>query len=304
MDKIRAMDVFINIAEQGSLTAAAEVLGMTLPTVVRTLANLEEVLKVRLFNRTTRHVMLTEEGRLYLERSRRILADIEETESLLNQNQQHVSGLINITAPVRFGELFVAPAMTGFMRRYPDVQVNLLLLDRVVNLIDEGLDLAIRISHLNDSSLIAKPIGEIQQLVCASPAFIKKTGVPQHPDELGELPCVVFTGISNSGTWFFTNGKKNLSVKVNGKFYCNQIAASVEACIAGVGFGQFYSYQVASAIEKQQLVVVLSSFQTAAQPISLIYPHSRLLSVRIRSCLNWLESELPPKFTVSSSSPI
>ena len=182
MDKLQAMSVFVKIAEAGSLTAAANSLGKSLPAVVRMLAALEDHLQVRLFNRTTRRIALTEEGNVYLTRCRKILTEIEESELALSQHQVEPHGAITLTAPVRFGEMHITPSVTRFLDQYPKVQVNLLLLDRVTNLLDEGIDLAVRIAHLEDSSLIAKPVGEIHQVVVASPALLVKTGgAPERP---------------------------------------------------------------------------------------------------------------------------
>lgn len=192
MDKLRAMSVFVKIADEGSLTAAANSLGRSLPAVVRVLAALEENLQVRLFNRTTRRIALTEEGHIYLDHCRKILTEIEESERVLGRHQVEPHGSITMTAPIRFGELYVAPSVTRFLEQYPRVQVNLLLIDRLTNLLDEGFDLAVRIAHLEDSSLIAKPVGKIRQVACASPALIKSTGgAPERPEALSNWKSVV-----------------------------------------------------------------------------------------------------------------
>lgn len=293
MDKFQAMTVFVKIADQGSLTAAADVLGKSLPSVVRVLAALEDSLQVRLFNRTTRRIALTEEGRIYLERCRKILAEIEESELALSQDQVEPRGTITLTAPVRFGEMHIAPSVTRFLEQYRRVRVNLLLLDRVVNLLDEGIDLAVRIAHLDDSSLIAKPVGEIRQVVCASPVLLKKLGgPPQRAEQLSELPCVRFTGISSGSVWHFVDGGKRLAVQVSGAFTCNQVKASVDACVAGLGFGLFFDYQVMPWIERGELKIVLHEFEPAPLPLSLVYPHTRLMAMRVRILIDWLALDL------------
>jgi len=292
MDKLQAMSVFAEIAERGSLTAAAEALGKSLPSVVRILAGLEEALQVRLFNRTTRRIALTEEGQLYLERCRKILGDIEEAERVLVQDRVEPSGTITLTAPVRFGEMHVAPALERFLKQHTKMQVNLLLLDRVVNLLDEGIDVAVRIAHLGDSSLIAKPLGEIRQVVCASPTLLAESGRPQRPEELSALPCVRFTGISAASTWHFEDHGKRFAVHVNGRLLCNQVGASVDACVAGLGFGAFLSYQVMPRVERGELEIVLADFEPAATPLSLVYPHSRLVSNRVRVFVDWMARQL------------
>ncbi|VAW77262.1 Transcriptional regulator, LysR family [hydrothermal vent metagenome] len=288
MDKLRSMAVFVQIAEHGSLTAAANMLGLSLPSVVRILASLEHSMQVRLFNRTTRRVTLTQEGEFYLQQCRKILADIDETERALGQKQSEPSGNITITAPVRFGEMHVAPAVADFLKQYPKTRVKLLLLDRVVDLLEEGIDVAVRIAHLADSSLIARPMGVIRQIVCASPDLLNKTGMPDHPEALSDLPCVCFTGIAPASIWQFQDKGKYLAVPVTGKLVCNQVKASADACVAGVGFGLFYCYQVTPHIQSGQLVPVLTNFEPEPVPLSLVYPHVRLLSARVRAIVDWL----------------
>ncbi|VAW90621.1 Transcriptional regulator, LysR family [hydrothermal vent metagenome] len=282
MDKLQAMSVFVRIAEQGSLTAAANSLEKSLPAVVRMLAALENNLQIRLFNRTTRKIALTEEGRIYLERCRKILAEIDEAERLLLNDQADPSGTITITAPVRFGQMHVAPAINRLINQYPRIQVNLLLLDRIVNMLDEGIDLAVRIAPLGDSTLIAKSVGEIRQVVCASPDILKQYGMPDHPDALSQLPCVRFTGISAGSIWQFQEGSKKISIQVGGSLLCNHVAASVDACVAGIGFGYFYSYQIMPYVKQGKLKMVLQDFELAPQPVSLVYQHRQLMSSTIR----------------------
>ena len=297
MDKFYAMTVFVNIAEEGSLTAAANKLGKSLPSVVRLLAALEESLETRLFNRTTRRIALTEEGRFYLERCRKILTEVEESELALNQDQVEPHGTITLTAPVRFGEMHVTPSVTRFLEQYHRMQVNLLLLDRVVNLLDEGIDAAVRIAPLSDSSLIAKPAGEIHQVVCASPALLKKSGgTPSHPEQLTELPCVHFTGMSTNPVWHFQDNNKRLDVPISGPFKCNQVSASVEACVAGLGFGMFLNYQVRPWVECGELKIILGDYEPAPLPLNLVYPHTRLMATRVRTLVDWLASDLRKSF--------
>lgn len=293
MDKFQAMTVFVSIADNGSLTAAADNLGKSLPVIVRVLAGLEEKLQVRLFNRTTRRISLTEEGHIYLARCRKILAEVEESELVLSQNQIEPHGMISMTAPIRFGELHVAPSINRFLERYPKVQINLLLYDRITNLLNEGIDLAVRIAHLEDSSLIAKPVGEIRQLAVASPALLDKLGeAPTHPAQLSDLPCIRSTSISSSPVWHFKEKDKRLDVPIKGAFMCNQIKSSVEACVAGLGFGVFFNYQVDHWIKMGKLQVVLHEFEPGALPLSLVYPHTRLMALRVRTLVDWLADDL------------
>jgi DNA-binding transcriptional LysR family regulator len=298
MDKLQAMTVFVQIAERGSLTAAAEALDKSLPSVVRILASLEETLQVRLFNRTTRRIALTEEGRIYLENCRRILAEIKDAESALGQDESEPRGMITVTAPVRFGEMHVAPALTRFLQRHPQVQVRLLLLDRVIDMLEEGVDVAVRIAPLADSSLVAKPVARIRQVVCASPELLKELGQPGRPEDLAGLPCIRFTGISSGAVWQFIRDGKPVPVAVNGSLSCNQVNPAVNACIAGLGFGMFYCYQVMPAVQRGELEMVLIEYEPDPLPLSLVFPHHRLLSTRLRIFVDWMAKAIPESLQV------
>lgn len=298
MDKFQSMAVFVEIAERGSLTAAADHLGKSLPNVVRMLATLETTLGVRLLNRSTRRIALTEEGRIYLERCRKILMDIDETERVVGRHQVEPAGTITVTAPVRFGEMHVVPAIVRFLAEYPQIEVKLLLIDRVVDLLEEGIDVAVRIAQLADSTLIAKTVGKVRQVVCGSPALLQRVGEPNHPELLSRLPCIRFTGISSSPQWLFYEGKRQRSVTVNGQLQCNQVKAVLDFCRAGLGFGLFLCYQVMPAVRRHELKIVLQDFEPDPIPLSLVYPQNRMLSVRIRSFVDWMATALANSLAV------
>ncbi len=292
MDKLGAMRTFVEIADRGSLTAAGEALGRSLPTVVRTLAALERELGVVLLRRTTRRMSLTEEGRVYLERCRRLLADLDEMETLVGSGRSEPRGTLRVTASVLFGQLHVAPAVRAFLARHPAVEVELLLLDRVVNLVEEGLDVAVRIGPLADSSLIAVPGGQVRRVVCASPDLLEARGEPRHPDDLASLPCVRFGGIAPGHVWRFREGGRERAVQVSGALTTNQGAVALDACAAGLGFGLFLSYQVEPAVRAGRLRVVLREFEPPPLPVSLVYADARLVSSRLRAFLDWMKPRL------------
>jgi DNA-binding transcriptional LysR family regulator len=244
MDKLWAMQAFVAIAERGSITAAAETLSTSTPSLVRTLAALEQELGVRLLNRTTRRQQLTDEGMEYLERSRHILSQILEADAAVSARRTAPQGRLVVTAPALFGRLHVAPAATAFLARFPQVSIELLLLDRVVNLLEEGVDVAVRIAHLADSSLVAVPVGEIRRVICASPAFLRRTGIPREPQDLASRPVVRLTTLGQRDEWEFQEAGRRRMVAVAGPFSCNQIDAAIDACLQGLGFGRFLSYQV------------------------------------------------------------
>lgn len=291
MDKLRAMQAFIHIADQGSLTAAAGTLGASLPAVVRTLAALEAHLGVRLFNRTTRRLSLTEEGRRHLQSCRQLLAELAEAETALTAEASEPSGNLTITAPMLFGQMHVAAAVTRLVKQHPQLHCSVLLLDRVVNLLEEGIDVGVRIGHLDDSTLVAQTVGTIRHVVVASPAFLVGRTPLTHPRELLKHNCVRVTG--HVPTWGpFNDQGKLLRLAVGGNLEFNQNAPAIAACVEGAGFGMFHSYQVAPFLASHQLQVVLAEFEPAVRPINLVYPHARLLPTRTRVFIEWMKKEL------------
>jgi len=295
MDKLRAMQTFVRIIDHGSLTAAAEAMHTSLPAVVRILAALESALQVRLLNRTTRRLSLTDEGRRYLDSCRRILATIDEAEAALTESHVEPSGQLNLTAPVLFGQLYVAPAVTRFAERYPKVHCRMEFTDRVVNLLEEDLDVGVRIGPLADSTLVAQTVGRIRRVVVATPAFLRKHGVPRHPEELAQANCVRFIG-NAAHWWTFQEDGRPFHVPVSGNLEFNQTAPAVAACAEGAGFGNFLSYQVAELVKQRQLRIVLEDFEQPPWPLSLIYPHARLLPARTRAFIEWMREDLGPRF--------
>ncbi len=293
MDKLRALQTFIAIVDRGSLTAAADALGSSLPAVVRLLAALESQLGVRLLNRTTRRLSLTDDGRQYLERARRIVAELEDADRVLGAQRAEPSGSISVTAPVLFGQYHVAPAITRLLQRHPQMHVNLMLLDRVVNLVEEGLDVGVRIGHLQDSTLVARAIGKIRRVVVASPAYLRRHGVPSHPRELANAPCVHFNGV-DGGQWKFREGTRAFTVKVQGPFECNLAAPTLEVCAQGLGFARCLSYQAAALLKAKRLRVVLADYEVEPWPVNITYPSARLLPSRTRTFIEWLAAELKP----------
>ena len=291
MDKFRAMDTFVQIADAGSLTAAAWAMGTSLPSVVRLLATYEADLGVRLFNRTTRRISLTEEGRRHLESCRQLLAAVNDAEADLKNDAAEPTGHLTITAPVLFGQMHVAPIVTRFAQQYRQMRCRVTLLDRVVNLLEEGIDVGIRIGHLQDSSLVALPLGEMRRVVVASPTFLREHGRPAHPNDLLAANCVRV--IDHTPTWGgFRDGSKTLKLSVSGNLEFNHIAPAVQACAAGAGFGHFLWYQVAPLLNTGELHTVLESFEDTPRPIHVVYPHARLLPARTRAFIDFIRLEL------------
>jgi DNA-binding transcriptional LysR family regulator len=281
VDKLEAMRTFVAIADAGSLTRAARAQGRSLPAVVRSLAALEAEVGVRLFHRTTRRIALTDSGRRYLERCREAQALVDEAEAELRAEQTEPQGNLTVTAPVLFGERHVATGVTAYVERYPQVSVQLQLLDRVVNLVEEGIDVGIRIGPLEDSSLIAQPVGSMRRLTVAAPSYLSQRGVPQHPRELLTHECVRFAS-TGMPPWAFRAEGKALSVAVKSRFSVNQSTTAAEACASGLGIGMFFAYQVAPYLASGALRVILADFETPPRPIHVVYPEARLLPARTR----------------------
>lgn len=288
MNKLHAITVFTAIAEYGSLTEAAKHLGKSLPAVVRTLAMLEEDLGVRLFNRSTRKIAITEEGRLYLDHCARMTSELSHVEGRLRGNGGPPAGLVHITAPLMFGERHVAPAVADLLGDNPDLRIRLLCVDRIVDLVEEHIDVAVRIGHLRDSSLIARRVGQVRQVLCASPAFIAANVPLQSPADLADQPCFQINGNNAQSHWPFHKAKKPISVETKGRLITNIVRPAVNACVEGLGYGLFLEYQVADEVKAGQLQVLLPDYEPPPLPVHLVYPHGRLLSSRVKAVLDAL----------------
>jgi len=297
MDKLKAMATFIAIAEHGSLSAAAEALGKSPPAVVRTLANIEKQLGVRLLNRSTRHIALTLEGQEYLEHARQITSQIQAFEAQLEHRRGVPSGKLAVTAPVMFGRLHLAPLINQWLKQNPTMRVELALMDRVVDVIEEGFDLALRIGHLADSSLVARPVGETPYVLCASPAFLAQHGEPEHPSQLADWPTICFAPAGD--VWVLQVEGKRWEQRVNPVVSANQIDASLAAARDGLGICRVLSYQAQEDLESGTLVRVLSHYSAPALPVQFVFPHSRLLSPRVRHFLDSVASPLQARLQAS-----
>jgi DNA-binding transcriptional LysR family regulator len=282
MDKLAAMATFVRIVDRGSLTAAAAALDASLPSVVRTLAALERSLGVRLLNRTTRRIHLTDEGAQYLERCRGILSAVQESEAAFTRAKAEPQGKLSVTASVLFGRRYIAPIVNAFLRRYPGVTAELLFVDRVVNMVEEGIDVAARIGHLRDSSLVAIPVGKVRRVICASPEYLRRRGTPRAPQDIRQHACIRHTGLSPRSEWHFRSGRQHIAVPLNVAVSCNDIDSSLQACLSGHGVGLFLSYQTAPYRDEKRLRRVLEEFEIEPEPVHIVYPQSRLVSGKVR----------------------
>jgi DNA-binding transcriptional LysR family regulator len=249
---------------------------------VRTLASLERGLGVRLLNRTTRRIRLTDEGAQFLERCRLILSDVQEAEAALSSRQAEPQGRLRVTAPVVFGRRYVAPIVNEFVRRYPAICLDLLLADRFTNLVEEGLDVGLRVAQLKDSSLVAVAVGQARRVVCASPDYLHRHGVPREPQDIAGHRCVRYTGLATRDEWQFRVGRRNTTVPIASVISSNEIDSALDACVSGLGLGMFFSYQVVAHKAAGRLRYVLEEFEPEPNPIQVIYPHAKLLSTKVR----------------------
>ena len=284
MDKLKAMTTFVAIVDEGSLSAAADRLDRSPAAVVRTLAGLEKHLGVRLLNRSTRRIALTEEGDDYLQHCRQILADIEAVERRLDSRRADPAGKLKITAPDTFGRLHVAPLLNQWLKDNPGMSAELTLDDHIVDMIEEGFDLALRIGHLADTSLVARIVGSTPFVLCASPSLIEQRGVPSHPSQVSEWPAVCFDPAGE--TWVFQVDGRPWRQRVQPVVSVNRIEAGLDAARDGLGICRVLGYQAQKDLERGTLVPVLTDFTAAALPVQFVFPHSRLLSPRVRHFLD------------------
>jgi DNA-binding transcriptional LysR family regulator len=253
---------------------------------VRTLAALERILGVALLNRTTRRIHLTEEGAQYLEQCRVILSAVQEAETRLTSRQTEPQGKLTLTASVAFGRRYVAPIVSEFIRRYPNVSADMLFVDRIVDMIEEGLDVGVRIGHLRDSSLIAIPVGQVRRVVCASSPYLRRYGIPLAPKDTAVHRWVRHTGTAPRNEWHFRVGRRDATIPITSVITCNEIDSALNACTNGLGLGMFLSYQVAPYRKSNKLRYVLEEFEPEPWPVQVIYPHSRLLSTKVRAMVD------------------
>lgn len=290
MDRFDAMTAFVTVCETQSLTAAARRLGFSPSVMSRQIAGLESHLGARLFHRTTRSLSLTDAGSRYLERARRILADLDEAERSAESERAEPSGRLSVTAPLIFGRLHVAPLLAAFVERHPKLSVELNLSDRFVNLIEEGHDLAVRIGHLPDSQLIARRFGETRRVLVASPSYLEK-GSPEHPDDLQRYDTIAFMPVAPPFDWHFTEREADLKIRLAPRFITNSGDTAIALAEGGVGIARVLYYQVREAIEEGRLVEVLAPFALEPMPIHAVYPSARLLSAKVRAFLELIEEK-------------
>jgi DNA-binding transcriptional LysR family regulator len=292
MNRLDAMSILVAVVDAGSLSAAARLLDMPLTTVSRKVAELEAHLNTRLLHRTTRQLSLSEAGVSYVAACRRILEEIGEAERAATGEYAQPKGELVVTAPELFGRLHVVPVVAEFLAHYPEIGVSLVLTDRVVHLMDEHADAAIRIGQLPDSTLMATGVGTVRRVVCASPAYLSAQGVPTRPQDLAAHACITFEVLASLRAWVFGSGKSALSVPVRSRLTVNTAEAAIAAAMLGVGVVRVLSYQVADAVRAQSLRIVLEEFESAALPVSLVHTGQAPLPLKLRAFLDFVTPRL------------
>ncbi len=294
MDKLGAMRAFDRVARRGSFSAAAGDLGISKAMVSRHIANLENELGVQLFNRTTRRLHLTEVGSAYLERVRAILEEIDEAEEAVTQLNAEPRGTLRLVAPTNFGAFHLGRAIAGYMERYPEVQVDLSLNDRPFDLIEEGVDMAIRVGRLTDTSLIARQFATTRMVVCGSPEYLARHGVPMQPEELADHNCLIFTPSLPRSEWRFQGPEGPRNQRVSGSMVSDAGDPLRIAAIKGLGLIQQPEYMVWQDLSLGRLRTVLDDFAPPPRAINAIYPHRRHLSAKVRTLVSFLGDYFAP----------
>jgi DNA-binding transcriptional LysR family regulator len=292
MDRLAAMTTLLAAVDGGSLSAASRKLGMPLPTVSRKISELEAYLRTRLIHRTSRRLSLTDAGQAYVAASRRILEDLGEIERAAAGEYSAPRGDLAITAPIVFGRLHVLPIAIAFLQAYPDINIRIALGDRIIDLQEEHVDLAVRIGELPDSSLVATRVGTVSRVVCGSPGYFKTRSMPKSPADLRSHDCISFEGMSAPDRWIFAAGKSQVSVPVRSRLIVNTAEAALDAAIADVGVTRVLSYQAANAVRAGTLIRVLRRFEPPSVPVSLVHAGQGLLPLKLRAFLDFAAPRL------------
>ncbi len=286
------MRILLTVVEAGSLSAGSRRLGMPLATVSRRVSDLEAHISTRLINRSTRIFALTSAGHSYVAACRRILEEVDEAERAAAGEYNAPKGDLVITAPIEFGRLHVLPIASEFLKAYPEVNIRTVLADRLFNLNEDRVDLAIRIGALPDSAMVARRVGQVRKVVVASPDYFAEHGKPESPEEISSHDCITFEGLESPGAWSFIEGGAGVSVPVRSRLVVNTAEASVDAAISGVGITRVLSYQVAEAIARGRLVLALEAFESRPWPVNLIHVGQGLLPLKTRTFLDFAATHL------------
>ncbi len=292
MDRIEAMTTLLAVVEAGSLSAASRKLGVPLPTVSRRVSELEAHLKTQLLNRSSRRITLTDAAKSYVQACRRILEDVDEAERVVSGEYRAPRGELAVTATMVFGRVHVIPVAAAFLKAYPDILLRLRLNDRIVNLQEEHFDLGIRIGVLPDSGIVARRVGSVRRVVCASPEYLTARGSPETPKDLADHDGICFTGFQDAESWDFPVNSSATSVAIRSRLMVDAAEAAVDAALAGAGIVRLFSYHVADAVKDGKLSILLEAFEPPPIPVNIVYLGGGLQPLKVRAFLDFAAPRL------------
>lgn len=292
MNRFEAMRTLIAAVDGGSLSAASRGLGVPLPTVSRRVSDLETHLRTQLVVRTSRKLLLTDAGRAYVAACRQILEELDDAERLASGEYRMPRGELLITAPVMFGQLHVQPVVLDFLAAYPDISVRLTLSDATIDIIENRVDLAVRIGDLSDSGLVARRLGAVRWITCASPDYLARRGAPATPADLWQHDCVGFERVHTDSTWLFQSCEGAKALAIRPRFSVNTASGAIDAAFAGAGIIRVLSYQAVRAIAEGSLVKVLEAFETEPLPVHLVHNPQPILPLKLRAFLDFAAPRL------------
>jgi DNA-binding transcriptional LysR family regulator len=292
MDRLEAMSVIVAVTEAGTFSAASRRLGMPVATVSRKVSELETTLKAELFRRSSRRMTLTEAGRDYVEACKRIIEQIDDAERQVSGEYRSPKGDLAVTTPWGLGHTHLLPLAVEFLDAFPDIDLRLLLTDRVVDTIDESIDVSVRIGNLPESTMIASRIGSIRLVVCASPAYLLARGRPETPDDIAAHDCIAINPIAAPNTWRFRRNNRDVSMPIRSRLCVNTSEAAVIAAISGAGLARVMSYKMDAAKRAGTLQLVLEAFEPEPLPVHIVYSPRKPVPLKLRAFLDWITPRL------------
>ncbi len=297
MDRLEAMSVIVAVTETGSFSAASRRLKTPVATVSRKVAELEARLQAQLFQRSSRQMMLTDAGRSYIEACKRIIEQVDDAERAVSGEYRIPKGDLAVTAPWGLGHMHLVPIVVEFLDAYPEITLRLVLTDRVVNTVEENIDVSIRIGALPDSSMIASRIGSVRMVLCASPAYLAARGIPKEPADLRDHDCISVDSSAAQRAWKFAKGNREIAAPIRSRLTVNDSEAAIDAAIAGAGIARVMSYKMEAARRAGTLVVMLEDFELEPLPLHIVYAERKPVPLKLRAFLNWVTPRLKARLS-------
>jgi DNA-binding transcriptional LysR family regulator len=296
MDRVEAMTVFLAVVDAGSLSAASRKMRMPLATVSRKISELEAHLNVRLLARSNRRVTPTEVGKSFVEACRRIVQDVSDAERQASGEYRKPKGELLLSAPIALGRLYLLPVVTAFLRDYPSIDIRMVLADRRLNLVEDRIDVALRVGELTDSSQVAKKVGAVRRVVCASPDYLARRGAPQDPSDLVDHDCITFENTISGQAWHFDTGKTEKAFPIHSRLIVSTAEAAIDASVAGLGITRAIDYQIHHLRRAGALNLILETFKSPPKPVHLLYEGGRHLPLKTRTFLDFAAPRLKRAF--------